>query len=202
MVSARRGRPTRSRDDIATMRQRVADVAARLFREEGYASVSMRRMAREVGCTPMTLYAYFDSKTDILSHLWERVYDSLFGELASLAGPISDPLDRLAAVARRYVGYWVDNPETYRMVFMTEGVSQPEVSAFLDASATVDRFQLFFDTMRDVLGAPGEAELKMRTEILLSGLLGIAHNHVTISGYPWSPAEAMAGDLVSALARL
>lgn len=198
-VSARRGRPARSGGDIAAMRKKVANAAALLFREEGYASVSMRRLAKEVGCTPMTLYAYFASKADILSHLWEGIYDEVFAELSALAGSIDSPADRLTAVAAHYVRYWVGNPERYRLVFMTEGVSQAEVSSFLESSAAVGHHQLFFGLVRDVLGSQGDADLKPRSEALLCGLLGIAHSHVTISGYPWCAPEVLTRQIVSAL---
>lgn len=198
-VSARRGRPARSGGDIVAMRKKVAHAAAQLFRDEGYASVSMRRLAKEVGCTPMTLYAYFDSKADILSHLWEGIYDEVFAELSALAGSIDSPADRLAAVAAHYVRYWVGNPERYRLVFMTEGVSQAEVSSFLESSTAVGHYQLFFGLMRDALEQPDDADLKPRSEALLCSLLGIAHSHVTISGYPWCAPEVLTGQIVSAL---
>lgn len=197
----RRGRPARSADDVATMRAKVGAAAARLFREEGYAAVSMRRLASEAGCTPMTLYAYFASKADILSHLWDAVYAALFESLAAEAAAATEPQDRLERISRRYVRFWIDRPETYRLVFMTEGVSQPEVDAFLGASGTVTRFRLFFDAMHVALGSCDEGALKLRTETLISGLQGVAHSHITISGYPWSPAEAMVDEIVRALTR-
>ena len=183
------------------MRSKTAAAAARLFREEGYASVSMRRLAAEVGCAPMTLYAYFESKADILSHLWDGIYTALFAELTALAATLDEPAARLAAVSRRHVCYWIDNPETYRLVYMTEGVSQTEVGDFISGSPTVNRYQLFFDAMEAALGQPDEATVKRRTEALLAGLQGIAHSHVTISSYPWTAAGTMVDDLVSALVR-
>ncbi len=198
-VSTRRGRPTRSLEDIRLMREKVAQAAALLFRDEGYASVSMRRLAREVGCTPMTLYAYFDSKADILSHLWEGVYGDLFADLTRLAREIEDPALRLGAVANHYVDFWVRHPELYRLVFMTEGVSQSEVSAFLTSSGAVERHQLFNGLVSEVLGHPSEPVLKRRTEALLCGLAGIAHCHVTISGYPWSAPDILVAEILASL---
>jgi len=192
-----RGRPPRSAEAMKATQARIAAVAIRLFREEGYASVSMRRMAQEAGCTPATLYSYFGSKTDILRHIWAEVFEGLFTALGRLAAGIESPRERLAAVSRAYVRYWVDHPETYRVVYMTEGVTQPEVSVFLDEAA--DQFALFFDLMRRVWATASPDDVEGRTQALLCGLQGVAHNLVTVSGYGWAPAERLVDTLVEAL---
>ncbi|MFM9862595.1 MAG: TetR family transcriptional regulator, partial [Micropepsaceae bacterium] len=68
-----RGRPPLSSDQVDMMRKRIADAARRLFRDEGFEAVSMRRLATEAGCTPMSLYTYFDGKIDVLRSVWGDV---------------------------------------------------------------------------------------------------------------------------------
>ena len=81
-----RGRPTLTPDQIGVMRAHIASCALDLFHREGFAGISMRRLASEAGCTPMTLYKYFANKFDILRMLWNDVFSELF-----------DRLDRVAA---------------------------------------------------------------------------------------------------------
>lgn len=192
-----RGRPPRTAQTVDSVRARIAGVAVRLFREEGYASVSMRRMALEAGCTPATLYAYFASKTDILRHIWAEVFEGLFKDLDRLADTIAAPRERLASVSRAYVRFWVDHPETYRVVFMTEGVTQPEVGVFVDDAA--DRYALFYGAMRQAWGPAAVEDVDGRTQTLLCGLQGVAHSLITVSGYGWAPAEQLVDTLVEAL---
>jgi AcrR family transcriptional regulator len=63
------GRPPRSETDISKYRSKIADHALAIYRAEGFGAVSMRRLANEVGCAPMTIYAHFEGKTDILRYL-------------------------------------------------------------------------------------------------------------------------------------
>ncbi|MFM9884477.1 MAG: TetR/AcrR family transcriptional regulator, partial [Burkholderiales bacterium] len=67
------GRPPLSSDQVEVARKRIADAARRLFRDEGFEAVSMRRLATEAGCTPMSLYTYFDGKIDVLRSVWGDV---------------------------------------------------------------------------------------------------------------------------------
>lgn len=186
----RRGRPSASASDREKMRSKIEACAVELFRSEGYAAVSMRRLAKDVGCSPMTLYSYFDSKIDILRALWTQVFDELFAGLEPILSSSHEPSERLEALASGYVEYWLEHPEHYRMVFLSEGVSQPEVDVFLDSAETSQRFGAFYELVAQACARELSAsETKTRGDYLLSALHGIAHCRITMSGYPWSPAE-------------
>ncbi|HET6439474.1 MAG TPA: TetR/AcrR family transcriptional regulator [Anaeromyxobacter sp.] len=78
---ARRPRGTEAR------RGELLEAAGRLFVREGFASVSVSRIVREVGVAQGTFYYYFESK--------EAVLDAL------LAAHVQEAAARLAAVARQ-----------------------------------------------------------------------------------------------------
>ena len=185
-----RGRPARSPEQIADMRSQISACALRLFQDEGYAAISMRRLAQEVGCTTMTLYKYFDTKIDILRTLWTDVFDELFDGLERTADQQSEPVARLNAIARGYVSYWLEHREHYFMVFMSGGVSQSDVVGFVSDAALLARFDLLRTGLDSALGGDTDAaELRLKTDLLLCTLNGIAHNLITINGYPWSDPE-------------
>lgn len=54
-------------------RQAIIEAAARLFSEKGYAGMTMKEIAREVGIKAPSLYAFFKSKEDILLHIYRNV---------------------------------------------------------------------------------------------------------------------------------
>ena len=63
------GRPPRSESDIVEFRSKIAKHALAIYRSEGFGAFSMRRLAKEVGCAPMTIYAHFEGKQDILTDI-------------------------------------------------------------------------------------------------------------------------------------
>lgn len=174
------------------MRAHIAACALKLFHREGYAAISMRRLADEAGCTAMTLYQYYDNKFAILRVLWGDVFRELFGKLGRLAAKEREPQARLGAVALGYVTFWLEHKEHYFMVFMSGDVSQAEVTAFVSEGDTVARFDLLRTSLGEALGGgvtPGE--LRLKSEVLLCALQGIAHNLITISGHRWSRPEKL-----------
>jgi AcrR family transcriptional regulator len=194
----RRGRPPRTAAAVEEMRARIAEAASKLFESEGYAAVSMRRLADEVGVTPMTLYAYYDAKIDILRHLWAQILDVAFDAVDAAAAKSRDPHARLRAASRAYVAYWLGHRDHYRIVFMTEGVSQDDVGVFMGDAATAERFAFFARAVAASFPA-GTAALKGKTDLLICGLHGIAHCQITMSSFKWARADALVDDLVAGL---
>lgn len=187
-----RGRPARSPLQIEDMRQHIAECASRLFRDEGFAAVSMRKLAAEAGCTPKTLYAYFASKLDVLSLLWSEVFATLFDQLDARAAGLPDPRARLEAVANDYVAYWLQHRDAYFLVFMSTGLTRPDVEAFVATGSPRARFDLFARCLAEARGPGGPAgDLQARAEALVCALNGIAQAHITMSGHPWTPATAL-----------
>jgi AcrR family transcriptional regulator len=63
-------RPTRApAEGVSEAAQAILDTAARLFREEGYASISLRDIAAETGMKAASLYHHFASKDEIVSEV-------------------------------------------------------------------------------------------------------------------------------------
>ncbi|KMW60455.1 Transcriptional regulator, TetR family [Candidatus Rhodobacter oscarellae] len=197
----KRGRPVLTAEQHAQTRARIAEAALRLFLEEGFHSVSMRRLGKEVGLTPMALYRYYDSKLGILASLWGHVLGLAFQRVAQAADPEQAPRDRLLAISQAYVGYWLDNVDHYGLVFMSAGVSNADVKGFVAQPEVLARFQVFFDMVARSRGLPAEAEgVKRATDGLLSHLHGITHSSITMQGYPWTDAGTLVRDAVDAAA--
>jgi AcrR family transcriptional regulator len=198
VLKSGRGRPALTALELARKRETIANAARALFTAEGFAAVSMRNVAEAAGMTPMTLYRYFDTKVDLLRFLWSDVLNALFDSLEAIAKRERNHTKRLEKVSISYVRYWVDHPDHYRMVFLSEGISQPAVSVFVQQDDVVLRYGLF---ARCVAGAVGRdvGDVSVESELLISSLQGIAHNLVTISGHPWHEPEVLIHRFVSLL---
>ena len=170
------------------MRQAIAAAARRVFLAEGYDSVSLRRLASEVGCTPMAIYTYYDSKLDILRQLWAEVFDAAFAEVERACAEGATPASQLKAMCQAYVRYWLDHPDHYRLVFMSTGVTQDDVTVFVEADAIAARYAVFATALSACVGQD-DPRIATHAEALICGLIGVAHSHITISGHPWSAAD-------------
>jgi len=89
-------------DRLAWLLHKVAELMAR----DGYASTSMRDVAKATDLSPAGLYHYFTGKEDLLYQLQARVFASLLEELETAQRHVRDPADRLRALVRQYLSFF------------------------------------------------------------------------------------------------
>lgn len=113
----KRGRPTA--DERAARDARIVDVATTLFLEDGFAGVSLDRIAAEAGVTKRTIYTAFGDKAALLravvreQHTYEASPDA---DLETTAAAICRALlsDRAVALHRLVIAESTRSPEIAR----------------------------------------------------------------------------------------
>ncbi|TQM93300.1 TetR/AcrR family transcriptional regulator [Roseinatronobacter monicus] len=83
---------------------RIRAAALRLFARHGYAAVSMRQIATEVGVQAGTLYLYTPDKQSLLFDLMQQHMQDLLAELAILP-PATTPLADLENFTRFHIRF-------------------------------------------------------------------------------------------------
>jgi AcrR family transcriptional regulator len=71
--SRRRYDSTHRREQAASTRAKIVDAAQRLFVANGYVSTSMAAIAAEAGVALKTVYDAFETKSGVLSAVWNRL---------------------------------------------------------------------------------------------------------------------------------
>ena len=191
------GRPPRSESDILRFKAKIGEQALEIYKAEGFGAVSMRRLAKEVGCSPMTIYAHFESKADILQYVWSDVLMDMSDEIQNKLMFITTPSERIKSAAQTFVAFWTNHPDHFRLVFMSNDVNRADVSTFVRNENTRAHFLMFSDLIQEIV--PCEADVKIRTDILISGMIGIALCMNTIPDYPWADANLMTEQLLTSV---
>jgi AcrR family transcriptional regulator len=162
------------------LRARILDAAQRIVTRDGFAALSMRKIADAIGYSPASLYLYFENRDEIARALGDEGHAQLLAQLQPLA-QIARPGERLRALAHAYVAFGRAHPQTYR-------------AAFIDVPGTVDpggpATVLFADALDAVHGAGSAA----RAEAFWATLHGIVALSLTCPGFPRAPL----GQLVDA----
>lgn len=183
-----RGRPRRSVEREAELRAKAIAAARELFAAEGFEAVSMRRIAQATGCGVMTLYGYFQSRNEILRHIWDDFFAELFVQVEA-AMSRGTPRARLRRACSVYVEYWCKHPDRYRMVFLNQDQRATDEALYVESSTIIERFEGFRELIIamqiDGSGRPGRPQ--QLAEALLCALIGMTHALVTIPEYAWQP---------------
>lgn len=98
------------------LRRMILDASMKLFTEEGFERVSIRRIADIIEYSPTTIYLYFKDKNDILFELCEQGFQKMEAMNADLAS-VKDPLERLHQMGKNYIRFGLSYPEYYDLMF-------------------------------------------------------------------------------------
>ncbi|MFZ5965045.1 TetR/AcrR family transcriptional regulator [Thalassococcus sp. BH17M4-6] len=104
-----------SHSDITGPKVRAA--ALTLFARHGYAAVSMRQIAAEVGVQVGALYNYTADKQALLFSLLKGHMDDLLAARAAMP-PTGTPMARLEAFTRFHIRFHLERPEAVFISYM------------------------------------------------------------------------------------
>jgi AcrR family transcriptional regulator len=99
------------------MRTHILETAMKLFLEEGFQNVSLRRIADKIEYSPATIYLYFKNKDEILYALHNAGFEELYKRQQTVLS-IKDPKKRLLKHGEVYIGFALENPEYYNLMFI------------------------------------------------------------------------------------
>jgi AcrR family transcriptional regulator len=105
------------------IRKMILDASMKLFVEEGFENVTIRKIADLIEYSPTTVYLYFKDKNEILYHLHEIGFQKMSEANQTIAG-IENPLIRLHKMGENYINFGLDQPEFYDVMFIQRAPMQ------------------------------------------------------------------------------
>lgn len=124
-AAVRSQRDPRDLRDPPALRERVLQASRELLAEGGPAALSMREVARRSGVTHQAPYHHFPDKESIVAELVTQGFEELAARMAranDLAVPAGTEGKRamLRAAAEAYLGFALDHPAVFRLMFRPE----------------------------------------------------------------------------------
>ena len=107
---------TRKAREREELRQKILEAAEKLFVEEGFANVSMRKIAAIIEYSPTTIYRFFENKTELLSTITAKSYKDLSERFEKIkAEKIDNSLVTLKSFIKEYILYALEKPYNYEL---------------------------------------------------------------------------------------
>lgn len=100
------------------LRASILDAARTLFVERGIEAVSMREIAKKINYSPTTLYHHFSDKEALLQAVCDEDFLKLADDIQEIM-ELPDLIERIRALAHHYAMFALQNPNHYRLMFMT-----------------------------------------------------------------------------------
>lgn len=199
------GIPERKERERAELRSRILEAAERLYVREGYANVSMRKIAQSIEYSPTTIYRYFKNKSEIMEHLIERGYRGVRERYeVVLENPGDTPFDTLSMIIWEYVEFALSHPDHYHLWHSATDLREEEGKLIL---ARGDRSLQIYEVWVELITECQASGQLMASDPLslfkliwgcVHGLISLRLQHPRIA---WPPAHEQVENLLTFLRR-
>jgi AcrR family transcriptional regulator len=185
---ARRTR-RRSAESQQEFKAELVECAKALYREHGYEGVSIRALTETFGMSAMSFYGYFDSKQELIRCIWIDFFRELLDALLAAGGGRRTPLGAMEAHAKAFIGYWEAHPDHYRLVYMSEELSDGASTSAFTSDPIYRRLREL--TRERVMacchGRPiDEKSLALAGDLIFVKALGFLHATLAIQRYKFA----------------
>jgi AcrR family transcriptional regulator len=193
----------RQERDRETVHRAILDAARELFVAEGYANVSIRKIAERIEYSPAAIYSYFPSKDDIFFALAEEGFRILYTGGSSRAR--FDALDELPARERIWQIFWglyqfsCEQPQYFALMFIDRTV--PRISR------EYERFAFAREMKKRLVGCiqraiddglfPASVPPVVALRTLTTGVIGVAVMRLSDRLGPGESADDLAADMLN-----
>ena len=191
----------------AEFREEVLAAARRIVLEEGFDALTMRKIAEAIEYAPGTIYLYFESRDAIAFELCRAGFQEFLDALAP-AAPIADPIERLREIGRRYVRFGLENPKTYRLLFMDDpkfaevAFHEYEKSAESPGMQALALLVAIFGELRDKKKLASDADPEALAEMMWAAVHGIVSLKITHAGrFPQTETDELFDVITDTLVR-
>lgn len=193
----------RERERLET-RERILDAARELFVTEGYDGVTMRKVAEKIEYSPTAIYVHFRDKQQLFLELCHSDYRRL-AETFNQIAQIPDPIERLRRIGYGYMRFGLENPNHYRMMFMTSHPPLPEgmEKEMGKGNPEEDAYAFLRQTVQQALEAgafrPELTDIELLSQTLWAGVHGMVSLQIAKGDddwVTWAPIESRASIII------
>jgi AcrR family transcriptional regulator len=114
-----------------SVRSALLETAARIVATEGRASLTIRRLAKEVGTSTMAVYTHFGNMEELRREVRREGFERLRSRLESVK-PSRDPVADLTLLGAAYYMSATASPNLYRAMFLDGPVDGEDLPTGLD----------------------------------------------------------------------
>ncbi len=179
------------------LREVILTAARQIVVHNGFAALSIRKLAKEIGYAPGTIYLYFENRDTLTREICLQGFAELSEQLDSVV-EMADPQERLIALLHAYADFAIQHPETYRLSFMEDPKFAEEMmrAAPLEEENGAGRraFTLIVEAVAALQQSGtirAEEDAQLLAEMFWTSIHGVVSLKLIYPAFPATPTDVM-----------
>lgn len=163
--------------EVEEMRELILSAANDIIASEGFAKLSIRKIAKKIKYSPSIIYHYFDDKEEILNVVMQRGYKKIVSAVSSMKMDSRTPQEKLIKMTQNYIKVALSMPEE----FMAAQLNQSKValkhtsSLFKGASKEKPALAELYQCLKEIYKDKDVAEntVELTAQMIVVSTLGL-----------------------------
>jgi len=178
-------KPIRSRKEVETVKHDILKTALKLMCDEGFDSLSMRKLAARLKMTASNIYNYYENKDDLYLAIQTRGFQMIVDRFESIYGSDQPAPKKLYDMMHAYLKFGFEYPDYYEIMFSRNTPKYAdykgtpmEPTAFIEKQTALKVSEITTRTIMDLYegdNAIDEKEALYRTIAIWSTLHGVVN---------------------------
>ena len=157
------------------LRRALLDAAELVLAERGVGGFTLRECARRAGVSHAAPAHHFGDVTGLLTALAALGFETLAAEMREARAGVTDPGERLRAIARGYVAFARHHPQRFRLTFSRSRLNGDDPVYQAAAGAAFAELEAAIRLVHGAPEAPLEGDLRAALTQAWSVVHGFAH---------------------------
>ncbi len=186
------------------LRQEILDAARDILVKDGYANLTMRRVAEKIDYSTTAIYLHFANKNELMVAVCAETFGRLLGEMEEVTRQERDPILAVKKGLRRYVEFGLKYPQHYLATFvLPHSVETGTAShAIADKDAVgMKAFQFLSDAVAECArqGRLRDVDLDATSRALWAGVHGVTSLLIVQPEFPWGDQDKVIDTLIDSM---
>lgn len=177
---------TRPREAVDQIRKNILNAALEILYTEGFANLSMRKIAKKTGMTAANIYNYFNAKDEIYLAIQTRGFATLSRKYLEIETMEKEPVSAIKKMIHAYIDFGMGNPDQYEIMFTRNTPKYADyVGTSLEPAARIEKETAMrvAETAQRVLSwlpvaGPEAGAITITLWTALHGLVSLANSRV------------------------
>jgi len=181
-------------------RAEILTAAERIFVEHGYEGATIRKIADEVGLSSTALYMHFSDKSEMLHEICRGAFEALIASHQQILVQDEPPEARLRRMIEAYIKFGFDNPNAYRLTYLTRPVEAREGAQTVAQETGSELFRAFVAVVEQAVAAGRmRGDPAMLAQAIWACGHGIVSLRITKPYFEWADREELTRTMLDAL---
>ncbi|HOO73164.1 MAG TPA: TetR/AcrR family transcriptional regulator [Spirochaetota bacterium] len=185
-------RKPRPPEEVAAFQNRILDTALHLIVRDGFANLSMRKIAAELGTSATTIYNYYSNREELYFMIRIRAFDMMFESMTAATAGTKNSKEMLKLAIEQFFRFGMEYPDHYDIMFLDRNVpkyldcigTDLEPLASREKESTLRIFRVTIQVLEDIGTASANGkklsakELAMRLWCDVNGVVSLYNSRL------------------------